>query len=133
MTPVAEESAAARRRFRDGHARRAGPRHLPDFKGAYYEVLGVADEAETGKRLVVYKALGVMAALLPDDRAEHYRAPDGPVRVGTAGALAVCSVARFTELVDGQEYHPGRRVPRFRPVAAAPEVAEKPAGKGRKK
>ena len=40
------------------------------FKGAFYEVLGIADEAESGKRLVVYKALGVMEGLLPDDPAD---------------------------------------------------------------
>lgn len=95
------------------------------FKGAFYEVLGIADEAESGKRLVVYKALGVMEGLLPDDPAEHYQAPDGPVRTGTAGALAVCSVARFTELVDGKEYHPGKQVPRFRAVPSAPKVPPK--------
>lgn len=93
------------------------------FKGGYYEVIGVADEAETGKRVVVYRSLGVTASLLPDDPANSYVAPEGPVTTGTAGALAVCGVARFGELVDGKEYHPGQKVPRFRPVADAPKIA----------
>jgi hypothetical protein len=34
--------------------------------------------------------------------------------------LSVCSVDRFTELIDGKEYHKGERVPRFRLVSPAP-------------
>ena len=37
------------------------------------------------------------------------------------GLLAVCTVERFAEEVDGKEFHPGKRVPRFRLVTAAPK------------
>jgi hypothetical protein len=90
------------------------------YKGGFYEVLGVADDTESGKRYVVYRSLGLMENLLPDDPANEFHPGARVVSTRTKGALAVCPVGRFTELVDGKEYHPGRRVPRFRPVAAVP-------------
>jgi hypothetical protein len=90
------------------------------FKGGFYEVLGVADDTETGRRYVVYRSLGLMENLLPDDPPNNFHPGARVVATRTKGALAVCPVARFAELVDGKEYHPGQRVPRFRPVADVP-------------
>jgi len=90
------------------------------YKGAFYDVLGVADEPETGKRYVVYQALGLMENLLPADPKEHFHPPAGVTSTPTKGELAVCSVERFTELVDGKEYHGGKRVPRFRLASPSP-------------
>jgi hypothetical protein len=89
------------------------------YKGAFYEVLGMAEHPESGGRLVVYQALGLMENLLPPDPANHFY-PPRVTSTPTKGELAVCSVERFTELVDGKEYHNGARVPRFRLVAPAP-------------
>jgi hypothetical protein len=88
------------------------------YKGDFYEVLGIAEEPKTGNRFVVYQSLGITENSLDEDEA-------GPklghrvVRNGSKGALAVCSVERFTEPVNGQEYSGGRKVPRFRLVSAA--------------
>lgn len=93
------------------------------YKGAFYEVLGVADDPEKGGRWVVYEALGIMENLLEGkpsvaDQGElDYRV----VKTAAKGALAVCSIERFTETVDGGEFWDGRQVPRFRLVAAAPK------------
>jgi len=90
-----------------------------NYKGAFYEVLGVADDPETGKKSVVYESIGITENVCDEDKA-------GPilghrvVRNGSKGALAVCSVERFSELVDGGEYSGGKKVPRFRLVSAAP-------------
>jgi hypothetical protein len=90
------------------------------YKGTFYEVLGIADDPETGQRWVVYQDLGITENLV-DDSAEpgphlgHRVVPDA-----AKSALAVCSVARFTELVDGKEYSGGKRVPRFKLVARMP-------------
>lgn len=90
------------------------------YKGAFYEVLGIADEPETGQRYVVYRSLGISENLLGDPD------PAGPhlghrvVANGTEGALAVCSIPRFSELVDGKDYSGGKQVPRFRPVSDRP-------------
>ena len=89
------------------------------YKGGFHEVLGIADDSETGNKFVVYQALGITENLTDDD-------PAGPVlghrvvRNGAKGALAVCTIARFTELVDGAEYSGGKKVPRFLLVCAAP-------------
>lgn len=90
------------------------------YKGGFYEVLGIADEAETGRRLVVYRALGMLENLLPPNPKEHFDPKPGVTPAANRGALAACSVERFTELVDGKAYHPGEKVPRFRLVAADP-------------
>jgi hypothetical protein len=96
-----------------------GPGTYQHYKGAFYEVLGVADDPETGQKYVVYQSLGITENVLDED-------PAGPVlghrvvRNGSKGALAVCSVERFTESVDGGEYNAGKKVPRFRLVSAAP-------------
>jgi hypothetical protein len=89
------------------------------YNGAFYEVLGIADEPETGARYVVYQALGLMENLLPPDPENHFRPAARVTSTPTKGELAVCSIRRFTEQVDGKEYHPGRRVPRFRLVSPA--------------
>jgi hypothetical protein len=90
------------------------------YKGAFYEVLGIAEAPETMKRLVVYQALGLAEVLLSSD--PESGAPPDPrvISTPTKGELAVCSLERFTEVVDGKEYHPGQKVPRFRLVSPAP-------------
>lgn len=90
------------------------------YKGSFYEVIGVADDAETGKQYVVYRSLGLLENLLPPDPKQHFHPKAGVTATPNRGALAVCSVERFTELVDGKAYHPGEKVPRFRLVAADP-------------
>ncbi len=99
------------------------------YKGAFYEVLGVAEEPETGNRYVVYESLGISENLIdapdePGPRLGHRVVPNG-----TKGALAVCSVARFSEQVDGKEYSHGKLVPRFTHVAHAPDAPESGAAK----
>jgi hypothetical protein len=90
------------------------------YKGAFFEVLGIAEAPETMKRQVVYQAIGLAEVLLVPD-AESAASPDARViSTPTKGELSVCSIERFTELVDGKEYHPGKKVPRFRLVSAAP-------------
>src|SRR3954463_13084548 len=91
------------------------------YKGGLYEVLGLAEDPETGNRYVVYQSLGVTENFLTDPGPGNHFATDARlVKTPTKGALAVCSVQRFTELVDGKEYHPGERVPRFRLLSPAP-------------
>jgi hypothetical protein len=90
------------------------------FKGAFHEVLGIAEEPDTGKRYIVCQALGLMQVLLGPDAATNFHPDACVVSTPTKGELAVCSIERFTELVDGGEYHPGKRVPRFRLVAPTP-------------
>jgi hypothetical protein len=91
------------------------------YKGALYEVLGVAEDPESGKRYVVYQSLGIT-----DNQLDY---PDEPklgnrvVRNGSKGALAVASLKRFTEEVDGGDYSEGKRVARFELVSRAPRVA----------
>lgn len=103
-----------------GKAREPTPGTYQHYKGAFYEVLGVADEPESGKRFVVYRSLGVMQNRLPDDQANNFR-PPAVSPTPTKGELSVCSVERFAELVDGKEYSGGRKVARFSPVAAPPD------------
>jgi hypothetical protein len=90
------------------------------YKGAFYEVLGIADEAVTGNKFVVYQAIGITENLLDDEGEAGPVLGHRVVRNGAKGALAVATVARFTELVDGAEYWGGKRVPRFTLVSAAP-------------
>lgn len=87
------------------------------YKGAFYEVLGIADEAETGDKYVVYQALGITENLLDE---EEPVLGHRVVRNGAKGALAVATVKRFTEPVDGGDYAGGKKVPRFKLVSAAP-------------
>jgi hypothetical protein len=90
------------------------------YKGAFFEVLGIAEAPETMKRCVVYQAIGLTEVLLGPDPENNFH-PDARVTsTPTKGELAVCSVERFTELVDGKQYHSGKRVPRFRLVSPAP-------------
>ena len=86
------------------------------YKGAFYEVLGIADEPESGNRYVVYRSLGIMENLLAPDPAQHFQPAPGVSSTPTKGELAVCSIKRFTELVESKEYQGGARVPRFRLV-----------------
>jgi len=84
------------------------------YKGGFYEVLGVAEEPSSGSRFVVYQALGIAEDLLGESETRI-------LRTGNKGVLAVCSLERFKEMVDGKEYSGGNRVPRFRLIARAPE------------
>jgi hypothetical protein len=90
------------------------------YKGGLYEVLGVAEEPESGKQFVVYRSLGVLVNRLPPDPANNFHPEAGATSTPTKGELTVCSIARFTEEVDGKEYSGGRQVPRFSLVSAAP-------------
>jgi hypothetical protein len=90
------------------------------YKGAFYEVLGIAEEPESGKRYVVYQSLGLMQNVLPDDPENNFHPEAGVTNTPTKGELTVCSIPRFTEEVDGKEYSGGKRVPRFRLVSALP-------------
>jgi hypothetical protein len=90
------------------------------YKGAFYEVLGIAEAPETMKRLVVYQAIGLAEVLISPDPDSGTPPDPCVISTPTKGELAVCSIERFTELVDGKEYRPGKKVPRFRLVSAAP-------------
>jgi hypothetical protein len=91
------------------------------YKGDFYEVLGIAEEPQSGQRFVVYQALGITENLLDDDETGP-RLGHRVVRNATKGELAVCSVERFTESVGGGDYSGGRKVPRFRLISAAPKA-----------
>src|SRR5947209_13013474 len=103
-----------------------GPVQIPvkgtyqHYKGAFYEVLGIAEAPETMTRQVVYQAIGLAEVLLSPELEDSFHPDSRVISTPTKGELAVCSIERFTELVDGKEYHPGRRVPRFQLVAPAP-------------
>jgi hypothetical protein len=96
------------------------------FKGAFYEVLGIAEDPETGNKWVVYESIGITEDLLAGKEGEaESGATVGDyvprvVKNPSKGALAVCTVERFTQEVDGGDYWNGRRVPRFRLVALMP-------------
>jgi hypothetical protein len=98
-------------------AKAPAPGTYQHYKGTFYEVLGVAEEPETGKEYVVYQSLGLMEKLAEDP--EDVAPTERVIATPTKGELTVCSVERFSEVVDGKEYHGGRRVPRFRLIAAA--------------
>jgi len=92
------------------------PGTYQNYKGDFYEVLGIADQPGGGGRFVVYQSLGITENLLDEDEPKlGHRV----VRNGTKGELAVAAVERFTELVDGGEYWGGKKVPRFRLVSGA--------------
>jgi hypothetical protein len=86
------------------------------YKGGFYEVLGIADDPTREGRFVVYQSLGITEDL----KGEHEQRA---LRTGNKGALSVCTVERFTELVDGKDYSGGKRVPRFRLVNRLPADA----------
>lgn len=104
----------------DSSSTSIAPGTYQHFKGGFYEVLGVADDTETGKQYVVYRSMGLMENFLPDDPANEFHVGKKVVTTATKGALSVCSLKRFSELVDGKEYHPGQQVPRFHRVNHAP-------------
>jgi len=83
------------------------------FKGGFYEVLGVAEDPETGKRFVVYQSLGIVENLLEKDSENEFASDAKIVKANNKGELAVCTIARFCEVVDGKEYRKGQKVPRF--------------------
>jgi hypothetical protein len=90
------------------------------YKGAFHEVLGIAEDPESGNQWVVYKSLGITENLLEGKSDEEVEYGYRVLKNATKGALAVCTVERFTEEVDGGEYWGGRRVPRFRLVSPSP-------------
>jgi hypothetical protein len=90
------------------------------YKGGFHEVLGVAEEPESGARSVVYESLGITENLLEGKSADEPKYDYRVLKNATKGALAVCSIERFTEEVDGGDYWGGRRVPRFRLVSPSP-------------
>ena len=66
------------------------PGTYQNYKGAFYEVLGIADDPETGNKYVVYQAIGITENLLDEDKA-------GPIlghRVVRNGAKARWRSAR---------------------------------------
>jgi hypothetical protein len=83
------------------------------YKGDFYEVLGLAQDPTREGDYVVYQALGITE----DRKGEH---EECVLRTGNKGALSICTVERFTELVDGGEYSGGQRVPRFRLLSPLP-------------
>jgi len=83
------------------------------YKGDFYEVLGIADNPTQEGRWVVYEAIGITEDLTGEH--EHR-----VLRSGNKGALSICSVERFTEMVDGKQYSGGARVPRFKLNVAMP-------------
>ncbi len=83
------------------------------YKGTFYEVLGLADDPTREGRWVVYRSLGITQDLTG-------REDQCVLRTGNAGALSICTVERFTELVDGGEYSGGKKVPRFKLVSRLP-------------
>ena len=90
------------------------------YKGAFHEVLGIAEDPESGKRWVVYESLGITENLLAGKAEDEASYEHGVLKNASKGALAVCSIERFTEEVDGGDYWDGRRVPRFRLVSPMP-------------
>jgi hypothetical protein len=87
------------------------------YKGGFYEVLGVAEEPDSGSRFVVYQSLGITENLLDDE--DEPQLGHRVVRNGSKGALSVCSPERFTETVSDKDYTGGRKAPRFRLIAPA--------------
>lgn len=84
-----------------------------NYKGDFYEVLGIASEPHSGARFVVYQSLGITENLSDE---EEPTLGHRVVRNGSKGALAVCSIERFCEMVErGDEL-----VPRFQLISAAP-------------
>jgi hypothetical protein len=92
-----------------------------NYKGDFYEVLGIAEDPESGQRWVVYESLGITENLLDDEDEPGPTLGHRVVRNGTKGALAVCTIRRFTELVDGGDYSGGKKVPRFQLISAMPK------------
>src|SRR5262245_11353555 len=90
------------------------------YKGGFYEMLGIAEDVESGDRCVVYQDVGLMENLLDPDPNDPPRLNARVVETPNRGSLSVCSIKRFTEAVDGGVYHHGARVPRFRLVIPAP-------------
>jgi hypothetical protein len=90
------------------------------YKGGFYEVLGIAEDPETGKQWLVYQSLGITENLLDGKSEEEAKYDYRVLKNATKGALAVCSIDRFIEVVDGGDYWDCRHVPRFRLVSPTP-------------
>jgi hypothetical protein len=84
------------------------------YKGGFYEVLGIAEDPTREGRFVVYQSLGITEDLTGEQEKRV-------LRTGNKGALSICAVERFTELVADREHTGGKKVPRFKLVNAAPE------------
>ncbi len=83
------------------------------YKGDFYEVLGIAQDPAREGDFVVYQALGITEDLTGEQK-QHV------LRSGNKGTLSICTIERFTELVDGKEYSGGKKVPRFRLLSRLP-------------
>jgi hypothetical protein len=93
------------------------PGTYQSYKGDFHEVLGVAAEPASGARFVVYRSLGITENLSEDE--EEPKLGHRVVRNGSGGALAVCSLERFQEMVPDPSGKKGsKKVPRFRLVCA---------------
>jgi hypothetical protein len=88
-----------------------------NYKGAFHEVLGVAEEPLSGQRYVVYRALGLVENRGGDPDPNGPKLGQRTVATNTAGALAVSTIEHFTGMVDGKQYSGGKQVPRFRFVS----------------
>ena len=83
------------------------------YKGDFYEVLGIAQDPAREGDYVVYQGLGITEDLTGEQE-QHV------LRAGNKGALSICAVERFTELVDGHEHSGGKKMPRFRLICRMP-------------
>jgi hypothetical protein len=96
------------------------------YKGTFFEVLGIAEDPETGNKWVVYESIGITEDLLagkegvPESGAADGRFVPRVLKNPSKGALAVCTPERFAQEVDGGDYWDGRRVPRFRLISPSP-------------
>jgi len=86
------------------------------YKGDFYEVLGIAQDPTREGDYVVYQALGITEDLTGE---EEQRV----LRTGNKGALSICTVEHFTELVEGKGHGGGQKVPRFRLFCRLPPGA----------
>jgi len=97
------------------------------YKGAFYEVLGIAEDPETANKWVVYESIGITEDLLADKEGQSESGGavgdfvPRVVKNPSKGALAVCTFERFTQEVDGGDYWNGRRTPRFRLISPVPD------------
>jgi hypothetical protein len=100
------------------------------YKGALYEVLGIAEDPDTANKWVVYESIGITEDLLAGKEGQSESgAAVGDyvpriVKNPSKGALAVCTFERFTQEVDGGDYWNSRRVPRFRLLSPMPVPSE---------
>ena len=84
------------------------------YKGGFYEVLGMANDPTREGQFVVYQSLGITEDLTGEQEQRI-------LRTGNKGALSVCPVERFTDMVKDDEHTGGTAVPRFRLIARMPK------------